>query len=118
MFGNTWQFLSQTDGYREPVNLGDALRLGVGGGRVSDAYGQPTSLVNTLVPVMFIIAGLIFMIMIIVSGYKFIQDGTKGKEEAQTILTTAASGLIVMFAAYWIVQIVGILTGQGQILTF
>ncbi len=62
------------------------------------------------------IAGVILFLLIIFSGYKFIRSGTKGKDEAKQILTAAVTGYVIMFAAYWIVQILEVVTGAEILL--
>ncbi len=95
-----------------PIDLGKSLIVGVGQtANVADVYQTPADLVNTIVPVIFILAGIIFFIMIFYSAFKFFQDGSKGIEEARSIWTTALIGFLLMFVAYWIVQIVEITTG-------
>ncbi len=96
----------------QPLDLGQKLTLGVGGQPVGSVYDTPAVLVNILARNIFIVAGLILFAMIVYSGFKFIQAGSsKGKDEAQQIMTAAITGAIVIFAAYWIVRIVEVLTG-------
>lgn len=92
------------------VNLGDCIDLG-NGTSLGEVYSTPSVLVNTLVRNLFVFAGIILFFMIMFAGFKFISQGTKGKDEAKSIITTAVVGFIIMFAAYWIVQILQILTG-------
>ena len=94
------------------VDLGSTLSLG-DGRAVRDVLDQPADLINLLIPNIFVLAGIILMLMIIVAGYKFIQGDSKGVEEAEKIATTALVGFIIMFSAYWIVQIVKIVTGAN-----
>lgn len=92
------------------IDLGDCLQLS-SGVPVSGVYDTPAFLVNLIVKNLFVIGGVIIFIMIFYAGFKFIQDTTKGKDEAQKILTAALIGAITMFSAYWILQIVQVLTG-------
>lgn len=92
------------------INLGDCLELS-SGVPVSSKYTTPAFLVNLIVKNIFVIGGVIIFILIFYAGFKFIQDTSKGKEEAQKILTAALIGAITMFSAYWIVQIIQVLTG-------
>lgn len=78
---------------------------------VSQVFNTPGSLLNLIVPNLFVIAGVAVMILTIVAGYKFIAQGQKGIEEAQKIAGAGILGLIIMFAAYWIVQIIKAITG-------
>lgn len=96
----------------EGLNLGDCLKLG-NETPVSQVYDTPAFLVNLITRNLFVIGGIIIFIMIFYAGFKFIQDTSKGKEEAQKILTAAIVGAITMFSAYWVIQIVGVLTGMN-----
>ncbi|HYD34895.1 MAG TPA: hypothetical protein VD999_02410 [Vitreimonas sp.] len=94
------------------IDLGNCLTLGPGKATVKSVYAQPTQLINILVSNLFVLAGIILFLLIIYAGFKFIQSGSKGKDEAKSIITTAAAGYIIMFIAYWIVQVVEIVIGQ------
>ena len=92
------------------INLGDCLKLS-DNTKVSTVYDNPAFLVNLLVSNLFVVAGIIFFLFLIVAGFKFITGGQKGAEDAKNIITTALLGFIIMFAAYWIIQIIALLTG-------
>lgn len=92
------------------LDLGSTFTL-EDGRAVGEVFEKPTDLVNLLVPNLFVIAGVLLFIMIIVAGYKFIAKGKEGIQEAGSILGIAAAGFIVMFSAYWVIQIIKILTG-------
>lgn len=92
------------------IDLGDCLKLS-DNTRVSDTYDTPAFLVNLLISNLFVVAGIIFFLFMIVAGFKFITGGQKGAEQAKEIINTALIGFIIMFAAYWIIQIVALLTG-------
>lgn len=92
------------------LNLGDVLCLS-NDKPVSEVYTDPAFLVNLIVTNLFTIAGVIIFLLIFYAGFKFISQGTKGKEEAKGIITTAIVGLVIMIAAYWVIQIVKVLTG-------
>ncbi|MGD9129401.1 MAG: hypothetical protein PVJ09_02865 [Candidatus Woesebacteria bacterium] len=78
---------------------------------VADKYDNPMTLINLLVPTVFVIAGIIFFILIIVAGYKYIAKGQKGIDEAKSLIGAAVAGFMLMFAAYWIIQIIKGITG-------
>lgn len=92
------------------VDLGDCLQLS-DSTRVSDVYDTPAFLVNLIISNLFIVAGIILLFLAIFAGFRFITGGQKGAEDAKNIITTALIGFVIMFAAYWIVQIVALLTG-------
>jgi len=93
------------------VDLGTKFTLGIGGNPVKDTYSTPTDLINPLVQNIMIVGGIILFFMFILAGFKFLQDSAKGKEEAAKILKTALIGFVVMFSAFWIVQIIKVITG-------
>lgn len=93
------------------INLGDELTLGIGGGKVSDSFGNIGDLVNILTTNLFFIAGIVLLFTLFLAGFKFMQGTTKGKDEAKQIVSMSIIGFILMFSAYWIVQIVQLITG-------
>ncbi len=97
------------------LNLGDCLLLSPGKS-VSTTYNEPADLVNIIVPNLFMLAGVILFLMIIFAGFKFAMQGTKGKDDAKGIIQTVLIGFMVMFAAYWIVQVIEIIIGQQILL--
>lgn len=74
-------------------------------------------LVSTFLPTFLIIGGIIFFIMVIMAGFAILRGA--GSEDAQKkakwhqILSAGAVGLIIMFSAYWILQIINYITGNS-----
>jgi len=70
-------------------------------------------LISSLISTITIIGGLAFLIYFIVGGLKWITSGgDKGKvSEAQTQMTQAAVGLIVIVVSYFLTGIVGSVLG-------
>jgi hypothetical protein len=97
-------------------NLGDCLLLNTSGDKVADKYDTVTTIVNPIVANVFIFGGIILFVMVFYAGFKFISGGSKAKDEARTMLTTAIIGMIIMFIAYWIVQIVKYVTGTNVLI--
>jgi len=97
-----------------PIDLGEALKVGIGEPKsVQSLYATPSDLVDVIVPTLFIIAGMILFVLIFYSGFLYLQDTSKGKEEAVKLWTTAGTGFIIMFVAYWIVKVIEVLIGQS-----
>jgi hypothetical protein len=88
------------------------LRPGV---TVAEVYSSPAVLIDLIVRNLFVIAGIILFLMMIYSGFLFLKGETKNQEEAKTVMTTAVIGFVIMFAAFWIVQIVKVVTGIEDI---
>ncbi len=105
------------------IDLGTSLKTGQGvpvypGGPivdrgVSSLYPNLAAFLNLFVPLAFIVAGLIFLFLLIGGGFAIIASGgnAKNMEQGKNQIVTAVLGLVVIFAAYWIVQIVELITG-------
>lgn len=111
LFGN-----SSCDPSQGNVNLIDCFKLNLRGDNVADYYDTPTDLINLVVRNGFILAGIILFGLVIFAGFKLVQGGSKGMEDAKKILTGAVVGFIVMFAAYWVIQILEVVTGANIVL--
>ena len=92
------------------LNLSHCLKLN-DKQTVPDIYSKPSILINLLVKNGFVVAGLIFFFLMIFAGVQFITGGTKGAEQAKSVMETALIGFMLMFAAYWIIQIIKAVTG-------
>jgi len=92
--------------------LSDYLKLS-DGSTVESRYDTPSKIVNLIVSNLFVVAGIVIFFLIIGAGFSFLQNSSKGKEEAKNLATGAIIGFIVMFAAYWIVQIIEAITGAN-----
>lgn len=93
------------------ISLQSAVKLKNGAG-VGQIYTNLGDLINLVVRNLFVLAGVIFLFLLILGGIGIIAGGsTKSVEEGQKKITTAIIGFLIMFSAYWIVKIVEILTG-------
>jgi hypothetical protein len=70
-------------------------------------------------PLIFAFAGLGLLLMLISAGYTFLTSAgdTKKMEQGKSRLTNALVGFIIVFAAYWIVQLTGTIFGLKDITT-
>jgi len=78
-------------------------------------FGEATvgDVISALIPYIFMIAGLVFFVFLIWSGFEFLMsagDPEKVKS-AQGKLVNAIIGFVVIFVAYWLVQILGVIFG-------
>lgn len=104
-------FLAQAQSGDVEINLGDYLTLS-NGQKVSEVFNTPASMVNLLVRVVFVAVGLILLFLIIFSGLSMIAGGTSdNKDKAKSTMTSALIGFLVIFGAYWIMQIIKVVTG-------
>lgn len=92
------------------IPLNDKLIL-KDGTPVKEVFNSTDDMVNLIVKVVFVGAGIILFVMIVMAGFSMIGGDSKDKDKAKTTMTSAAIGFIVMFAAYWIMQIIQLLTG-------
>ncbi len=92
------------------INLGDCLQLS-DSTKVSELYTTPASLVQLIIRNMFPISGVVIFVMLFLAGFKFITKGKDGMEDAKKIITSTIIGFLIMFSAYWIAQIISLLTG-------
>ena len=92
------------------VNLRDTL-FGSHQGASSIA-DSPTTFLSAILPNIFTIAGLLLLAYLVAGGLMFIKSaGSEGKGKGKDAITNALVGFIIIFASYWIVQIVQIVTG-------
>lgn len=78
-------------------------------------FSSLAGLINILLPNVFTIAGIIAFVSVIVTGFKFIQHAghMEGEKAAQSkgALTAAVTGLLIIVAAYFIIQVVSTIIG-------
>lgn len=102
------------------LNLFDCVILNPdakeGKNTVQEVYKTPAVVVNTVVRNLFVLSGVLLFAAIILAGLKFAMGPTKAKEESKNIALSAGIGFLIMFSAYWIIQILEILTGIPNII--
>ena len=73
------------------------------------------SLVTVIIKNAFMFAGIIFLILLIFGGFSFIVSAGSGDakkmDQGKQAITASVTGLIIIFASYWIIQIIEIITG-------
>lgn len=77
--------------------------------------GTLGDLVTWLVPKVLIVAGMIFFFLIVFAGVSMLtaagSQDPAAKEKWRAILTQGFIGLIIVFAAFWIMQLINYVTG-------
>ena len=73
-----------------------------------DKFTNLTSLLNNAIPIIFPIAGLILLAYLIWGGFEFLTSlgDPKKAAAAKNKITYAILGFFLIFASYWIVQLV------------
>lgn len=100
------------------LNIGDEFKLG--GPGAPAITGVPAlqtvgGFLSSVIPNIYVIASLILFVLLIVSGLLFIINAGQGDEEgtkkAQKTITASLIGFLIIFASYWIMEIIQTLTG-------
>ena len=97
--------LSLPNNYKIDDNLTGGVR-GVSGLTLNLA--NPANIINAFISIFFIIAGLVLFGMLIGGGFTiFLSTGNPEKiKQGTAMITNALVGFLIMFAAYWIIQLV------------
>jgi len=96
------------------VNIGEAFKVGNKGiGQPGSGYQSIGQFVSAVLPNVYIIAGLLLFILLIGGGFAIMTsaDNPEKKGQGGKAISAAIIGFIVIFASYWIIQIIEILTG-------
>ena len=92
-------------------NIGDKLLFQ--GSAATSEYSSTSDLINNILPNVYVAAGLIIFFMIVFGGFTIVANaGNKDKvADGSKTITSAIIGLLVLFASYWIIQIIQVVTG-------
>lgn len=97
-------------------NLGEQFWLKPEAG-IGEAAGYSSlgKLISAILPNVYIIAGIILFILLIGGGFMFIvgagSDNPEQAKKGRQAITAALAGFGVIFASYWIIQIIETVTG-------
>ena len=85
-------------------------------GRANFVFDESLTLgqiISSLVPYLFVIAGLLLLLYLIFGGFGLLtsRGDPKAVASAKERITFAVVGFVIVFASYWIVQIVGQILG-------
>ncbi len=75
--------------------------------------GSIGQVIGALLPVIFSIAGLLLFGLLIWGGFEFLTSAGDPKkvESAKSRLTSAFAGFVIIFVAYWLIQILEVIFG-------
>ncbi len=75
--------------------------------------GNIGEIINALVPYIFALAGLVLLLILIWGGFEMMTSAgdPKKMESAKGKLTNAVAGFIIIFVAFWLVQILEVIFG-------
>jgi len=97
-------------------NIGYELKIGSGVGIGGNVYYQTLGgFISRILPNIYVIAGIILFFFLIGGGLMFIisagRENPEGAARGGQIITMSLVGFLIIFASYWIMQIVQIVTG-------
>lgn len=74
------------------------------------------AIVGKAIPYIFTAAGILLLLYLLVGGMQLMlsRGDPKAMQDAKNKITNAFVGFLIVFTAYWLVQIVGDLLGLGQ----
>ena len=78
-----------------------------GPAEITSRFQDLAAVVNKLLPLLFVFAGLILFIMFIWGGFSLLTSGgdPQKAEAARGKITNAVIGFVIVFVAYWLTQI-------------
>lgn len=95
------------------VNIGDYFRIG--GESISHVYPTFGDFFSTILFNLYTFAGVILLGLLIFGGFNFIIGAGKQEsgqmEKAKKAITAALAGFAIIFASYFIIQLIETVTG-------
>ena len=95
-------------------NIGEALFQGHSGLTTSTTLGD---IISNVLPNIYMLAGVILFFLLVGGGLMFIvstgQENPEGASKGTQAITAALIGFLIIFASYWIIQIIEYVTGVG-----
>lgn len=79
----------------------------------AEKLSTPGGIISEVLKYAFPIAGMILFGMLVLAGVKMLTGATNSKnmDEGKQIITTAIIGFIILFASYWIIQLIEVVFG-------
>ena len=98
------------------INIGEDFKIAPDRGiDQANHFSSIGGLISAILPNIYILAGLILLFFLIFGGFMVIlgagESNSERVEKGKKILTGTLIGFLVIFASYWIIQILGIITG-------
>lgn len=86
---------------------------------VSKTFPDVASIITKLIQYVFVISGIGLLVVILSSGFTLLTSAgdAKAMEKGKKGLTNGIVGFVIIFVAYWLVQIAGIVFGISEITT-
>ena len=91
--------------------------IGTTFGPAKSGFTSVGNLINVILPNLLTLAGIIGFIGVVIAGIRVIQHAGEGESDKtakdKSAFTTAVIGLIIVFGAYFLIQIVNTLIGYN-----
>ena len=86
-------------------------------GPLGSSFDTIGSVLSKAIPYIFAFAGFILLLMLVRAGYTFLTSAGDAKklESGKQQITYALVGFLVIFASFWIVQLVGTILGFDEV---
>lgn len=98
-----------------PINIGEAFKIGgdKGIGEPGSGYATLGGFISSVLPNVYILAGIILLFLLLFGGLTIIigGDNPEAQDKGKQALTAALIGFLLIFASFWIIQIIQVLTG-------
>ncbi|MFC1653710.1 hypothetical protein ACFL1M_02585 [Patescibacteria group bacterium] len=76
------------------------------------SINKPTDLISQILPNIYVFAGILLLIYMLFGGFLMVtSSGGEDTGKGSQIITNAIIGFVLIFASYWIIQIIEIITG-------
>ncbi len=96
--------LAQNFDQFNPLIIGDSAK--------ADQFRTPSGIITEVLRFAFPIAGFILFIMLVWGGLEIMTSSVSGKKDAgRQRITTAVIGFLLLFATYWIGQLMEVVFG-------
>lgn len=94
-------------------DIGEQFKFGEA--TIGGVFPTPGALISTILPNIYILAGLLLFGLLLFGGFGIIMGAGGGNPEqvgqGKKAVTAAVIGFLLIFASYWIIQIIEVLTG-------
>lgn len=97
------------------VDIGEAFKLTEEVG-IGERFGTLGGFISVLLPNVYVLAGILLFVLLIAGGYGIIMGAGSGDSgqvgKGQKALTAAIIGFVIVFASWWIIQVIEVVTGM------
>lgn len=95
------------------VNIGEKFEFGPEKG-IEKVFPNLGTLISTLLPNIYILAGVVFFFLLIFGGFGLIMGAGGGDpqktEQGKKAVTMAVVGFLIIFLSYWLIQLIEVIT--------